>query len=121
MALASQAVGISPTERLKLRQQVTAAAGQKNVSFPVVNDLEVEVVHLGRALLGGRRVDEQTEKGAAEGVEDADFQGAEMEPGEMEVRSRAKLAILASSGHSSTPCCLRSRWRWTWRWSARRA
>ena len=40
-----------------------------------MKDLEVEgvVVHFGHAFLGGRRVDEQIESGAAESEGDVDF------------------------------------------------
>ena len=54
-----QAFGIAPTERLKLRGQMTAAASKKeSVSlslFREVKNLEVEeeLCHHGHALLGG--------------------------------------------------------------------
>ena len=66
-------------KRVKLRRQMAAAAGQTvSVSLSLimeVNSLEVEecFMYHGHALLGGRRVDEQMGKRAAEGVEGADL------------------------------------------------
>ena len=48
--------------------------------------LEVEV-YRGHALLGGRHVDEQTEKRAAESVEEADLPSTDVETGERTCRS----------------------------------
>ena len=72
-------MAISPTERIKLRRQMAAAAGKKesvSVSFfREVKGLEVEedLSSTATLLWDGRRVDGQMEKGLVEGVEEADF------------------------------------------------
>ena len=78
-AWTSQAVGIALAKWLKLRRQMTAAAG-KNESVSLSLHMEVhnlefeeELSTMATLFLGGRRVDGQMEAGAAEGVEQADL------------------------------------------------
>ena len=89
-----QAVDISPMERLKLRRQMAAAAGKKKTVssslFMNIYDLKVEedLSTMAALFLGGRCVDDQMGKRAAEGVEEADRCSADLETGERTGRSR---------------------------------
>ena len=73
---------------------MAAAAGKKeSVSsslFMNINDLKVEedLSTMAALFLGGRCVDDQMEKRAAEGVEEADRCSADLETGERTGRSR---------------------------------
>ena len=117
-----QAVGIAPTDRLKLRREMAAAAGKKE-SVPLslfmeVNNLEIEKELSTMATLAwteGVRLG-RMEKRAAEGLEEADLRSTDLETSGRTGRSShmRDFVIWASSGHSdSTPCCLKGRWWWT--------
>ena len=108
-----QAVGIAPTERVKLRKQMAAAAGRTvSVSlslFLEVDDLEFEEEISAMATLFG-----------AEGVWIGTWR--------RELRKAWRKQIFEGQKWNlvSVVCGTRdlgtqwSRWRWTWEWSARR-
>ena len=71
-----QAVGVAPTEGVKLRRQMATAAGENQSRYLFfhggeVNDLEVEEELITMATLAWGKA--CVEKGEADGVEEADL------------------------------------------------
>ena len=91
--LGAHAVGMSPTERLKLRRQMAAAAGKKSTTslslFMEAHVLEVEdeISTMAHSVLGRRSIDRKMESRAERSLDEADSRGANMETGKRTRRS----------------------------------
>ena len=103
-AWGGQAVGIAPTERLKLGRQIAAAAGAKESVGRKQCGSGRRIVHDGHAAWAGRNVDGKMGKGAEGGMEKAKFRGAHVEASERTCRScYVRDPIQVSNCHSGTP------------------
>ena len=79
------AVGMSSTERLKLRRQMAAAAGKKSTTsmslFMEAYGIEVEeeLFHRGHSVFGRRSLDRKMESRAERSLDEADSRGSNVE------------------------------------------